>query len=303
MIRLPVEKVCRSESCVEFYRKDWAGKNIKIGQEHWDHGPAPFGASLWPRYYSEVKRHGTAWFRFLNAADMTFELLLEGTLEYTQDGITETVRPGEIYIIHEGSDCTFTAGTDSYFHRLRVMLYGSMLRNLDQEFRLAGRRIIPLSDPERIAGYFRRIGAYLAERDPAKAPEISACAYRLAAEIAGEGRPLRTHPEILDTVIRDMKGGLALRRSVREIAGRHGIEVHTLMRLFRKHLGTSPREYLIRLRMEAAKHLVGSTELSVKEIAGQLGYCNPLYFSTAFRRAFHTTPSRYRKARRTSFVE
>ncbi|MPN32155.1 HTH-type transcriptional activator RhaS [bioreactor metagenome] len=183
------------------------------------------------------------------------------------------------------------------------MLSGSMLRNLDQEFRLAGRRIIPLSNPERIAGYFRRIGAYLAERDPAKAPEISGSAYRLMAEIAREGHSPRPYPEILDTVIRDMKTGFELRRTVWEIAERHDIEIHTLMRLFRKHLGTSPREYLIRLRMEAAKHLVGSTELSMKEIAGQLGYCNPLYFSTAFRRAFHTTPSRYRKARRTSFVE
>lgn len=83
MIKLSVEEVHRSESSTEFYRSDWAEKNIKIAQYSWGNGPAPFGTSLWPRYYSEVKRYGEAWFRFRNAADMTFEILLEGSLEYT----------------------------------------------------------------------------------------------------------------------------------------------------------------------------------------------------------------------------
>lgn len=303
MIELPVDEVHRSETSVEYYRRDWYGNNMKIAQENWGNGPAPFGTSLWPRYYSEVKRRGAAWFRFRNAADMTLELLLEGTLEYTQDGVAETVRPGEVYLIHEGSDTIFTAGPESYFHRLRIMLYGNMVRNLDREFQLDGRRIIRPRDPAQFAELFRRMEAYLTEHDSVKAAEISAFAYRIVAAIAQEGVPRREIPEPLRAILGDMKNGLAARRTVRELAESHGIEVHTLMRLFRKHLGTSPREYLIKLRMEAAKHLVGSTGLSMKEIAGQLGYCNALYFSSAFRKAFQTTPSQYRKRRRIPFTE
>lgn len=303
MIELPVAEVRRSECCVEYYRRDWAGKNIKIAQEIWEKGPAPFGAALWPRYYSEVKRHGGAWFRFRNAADMTLELLLEGTLEYTQDGVAETVRPGELYLIHEGSDTVFTAGPESYFHRLRLMLYGSMVRNLDREFQLDGRRIIRPRDPAQLAGLFRRMGELLKSKDPADAPEISAFACRILAAAAQEGTRQLPLPEPLRVILADLKGDLARRRTVRELCESHGIEVHTLMRLFRKHLDTSPREYLIRLRMEAAKHLVGSTALSMKEIAGQLGYCNALYFSSAFHQAFGETPSQYRKRRRARLTE
>lgn len=298
MINLPVEVVHRSESSTEFYRSDWSGKNIKIVQKSWDGGPAPFGTSLWPRYYSEVKRFGEAWFRFRNAADMTFELLLEGSLEYTQDGVTETVQPGELYIMHEGSDITFNAYPESYFSRLRIAFYGSMLRNLDQEFRLTGRRVVRPQEPERFISYFRRLGEYLIEHNSAKAPEISAFAYRFIAEIAREGSLPHALPESLREILGDMKSDLGQKRSIQEIAAHHGIEVHTLMRLFRKHLGISPREYLIKLRMEAAKHLVGSSGLSMKEIAEQLGYCNSLYFSTAFHRAFQETPTRYRKRKR-----
>jgi len=303
MIELPVDESRRSASSVEFYRRDWAGKNIKIAQNIWENGPAPFGSSLWPRYYSEVKRHGSAWFRFQNAADMTLELLLEGELEYTQGGITETVRPGELYLIHEGSDTIFTAGPESYFHRLRIMLYGSMVRNFDREFQLDGRRIIHPRDPAQLDGLFRRMGEYLKRKDPAEAPEISAFACRVLAAVAREGTWRQPLPEPLRVILGDMKDDLACRRTVRELCESHGVEVHTLMRLFRKHLDTSPREYLIKLRMEAAKHLVGSTGLSMKEIAGQLGYCNALYFSTAFHQEFRMTPSEYRKQRKMRLPE
>ncbi len=303
MMRLSVEEVRRSESSTEFYRSDWAGQNIKIAQYSWGNGPAPFGTSLWPRYYSEVKRYGEAWFRFRNAADMTFEILLEGSLEYSQDGVVETVRPGELYIMHEGSDIVFNAYPESYFHRLRLTFYGSMLRNLDQEFRLTGRRVVRLRDPDHFIGAFRRMGAYLAEHDPLDAAEISAGAYRILAEIAKECSRPDAFPELLRDILGDMKGDLGLKRSIQEIAAHHGVEVHTLMRLFRKHLGVSPREYLIKLRMEAAKHLVASSELSMKEIAERLGYCNSLYFSTAFHRMFQETPSRYRKRKLRSIGE
>ncbi len=303
MRKFTMEEVRRSESSTEFYRSDWAEKNIKIAQYSWSDGPAPFGTSLWPRYYSEVKRHGEAWFRFRNAADMTFEILLDGALEYTQDGISETVHPGELYIMHEGSDITFRADRESYFHRLRLTFYGSMLRNLDQEFGLAGRRVVPLRNAALLSAEFRRMGMLLKEQEAAKGAEISASAYRIIAEVAKECSRPDAFPELLREILGDMKGDLGLKRSIREIAAHHGVEVHTLMRLFRKHLGLSPREYLIQLRMEAAKHLVGSSELSMKEIAGRLGYCNSLYFSTVFHRLFHETPSRYRKRKRRSIGE
>ena len=42
---------------------------------------------------------------------------------------------------------------------------------------------------------------------------------------------------------------------------------------------------------------------SVKEIAERLGYRSPLYFSTAFRRTFGLSPSRYRLQNRESWSE
>ena len=76
------------------------------------------------------------------------------------------------------------------------------------------------------------------------------------------------------------------------------MEIHMLMRLFRKHLGVSPLEYRNRLRIEEAKRHLAHSTLSMKEIAERLGYRNALYFSTAFRKRTGVSPSLYRKRSR-----
>lgn len=45
-------------------------------------------------------------------------------------------------------------------------------------------------------------------------------------------------------------------------------------RLFKKETGISPSEYLIRLRMERAAHLLSNSLLSVKEIMATTGFGN-----------------------------
>ncbi len=67
---------------------------------------------------------------------------------------------------------------------------------------------------------------------------------------------------------------------------------------FQKETGHSPLEYLIKLRMDRACHLLASTERPIKEIAAEVGYEDPLYFSRAFRTHRHTSPTEYREQNR-----
>jgi AraC-like DNA-binding protein len=64
--------------------------------------------------------------------------------------------------------------------------------------------------------------------------------------------------------------------------------------IFKRCTGSTPIDYFIKLRMERARELLVSTSCSVKEIAGVLGYDDPLYFSRVFKAVNHTTPTLYR---------
>jgi AraC family transcriptional regulator, arabinose operon regulatory protein len=67
---------------------------------------------------------------------------------------------------------------------------------------------------------------------------------------------------------------------------------------FKRVIGSSPIDYLIKLRMEHARRLLSETSWSVKEVAVSLGYDDPLYFSRVFKSINHTAPSDFRVRKR-----
>ena len=70
-----------------------------------------------------------------------------------------------------------------------------------------------------------------------------------------------------------------------------------LFRLFKRHLRLSPQQYIEHQRIEYAKKLLSLRQLSIKEIAVQSGFANPLYFSRRFQKATGLSPSQYRENR------
>jgi AraC family transcriptional regulator, arabinose operon regulatory protein len=67
---------------------------------------------------------------------------------------------------------------------------------------------------------------------------------------------------------------------------------------FKRVIGSSPIDYLIRLRMEHARRLLQETSWSVKEVAVSLGYDDPLYFSRVFKSINQTAPTDFRARKR-----
>jgi AraC family transcriptional regulator of arabinose operon len=67
---------------------------------------------------------------------------------------------------------------------------------------------------------------------------------------------------------------------------------------FKRVVGSSPIDYLIKLRMEHARRLLEETSWSVKEVAVSLGYDDPLYFSRVFKSINQTAPSDFRARKR-----
>ena len=66
-------------------------------------------------------------------------------------------------------------------------------------------------------------------------------------------------------------------------------------RLFKEFTGYAPLQYLQELRLQRSKQLLASTNLSLAEIADRVGYDNADYFSAAFKKKNHITPTNFRK--------
>lgn len=68
-------------------------------------------------------------------------------------------------------------------------------------------------------------------------------------------------------------------------------------RRFRQHLGRSPKQEQMRLRINRARELLEDTDLSIAEVGQRIGYDEAKYFIHVFRQQTGTTPLQYRKAR------
>jgi LacI family transcriptional regulator len=81
---------------------------------------------------------------------------------------------------------------------------------------------------------------------------------------------------------------------VADAAKATGLPIHKLKAHFRSVLDESVYATLIRLRLFQAKRLLAQSDLSVKEIASETGFCHAQHLNSAFRRSEHCTPTAYR---------
>lgn len=68
-----------------------------------------------------------------------------------------------------------------------------------------------------------------------------------------------------------------------------------LNQLFRRHLNISIFRMLENIRIEAAKKILQTQAISVKQVAERIGYADETYFSKVFKAHTGTTPAKYRK--------
>jgi AraC family transcriptional regulator len=86
--------------------------------------------------------------------------------------------------------------------------------------------------------------------------------------------------------------------SLEDIAGVAGINRFHLLRLFKHAHGETPFRRLTRMRIEAAKERLRSSDQTITEISFTCGYENSAHFASAFRRWVGISPSQYRRQNR-----
>jgi AraC-like DNA-binding protein len=83
---------------------------------------------------------------------------------------------------------------------------------------------------------------------------------------------------------------------LRSLAQEAHVSPRHFSRSFRRFFGETPYQYLLTRRLERARHLLRTTEMTVGEICLEVGFTSVGSFTTTFRRHVGVSPTTFRKA-------
>lgn len=86
-----------------------------------------------------------------------------------------------------------------------------------------------------------------------------------------------------------------LNRSVETVAQEAGVSLDTFRRAFRAATGEPPARFQRRQRIAMGANLLRRRELTLKQIASLLGFCDEFHFSKAFKSQFGIPPNGFRE--------
>ena len=73
------------------------------------------------------------------------------------------------------------------------------------------------------------------------------------------------------------------------------ISPYYFSKIFKEETGRNFVEYVTDIRIGRARELLLSSDMSMKEICGEVGYGDPNYFSRIFKKHAGVTPTEYKE--------
>lgn len=249
----------------------------------------------------EARRHrfvagwheATAW---INSSRLIF--LMDGRLRYTLQNQVIEMTPGAALLVPVNTERSWVVPVERHcdlawfrYHcpgeQEPALNHGILSRNADCE----------LSDQA-----VQRMVELLREPDPARLLVAEAEAKAMLGRFLVDAVSLDTQTPVQQTRSR---GDLAVNQAVLYLNQHYAASTALddmmqkldfspahFRKLFKSQMSCSPREYLIRRRMQVARYALYHSGQQVKEVAADVGYPDALYFSRVYRKFWGHAPVR-----------
>ena len=122
--------------------------------------------------------------------------------------------------------------------------------------------------------------------------------HRLKEASGSDGTPLsHTEQARIEKSCLDFNRLMDRRIDLKEYCRKNGWGYESFRKAFKRQIGISPGQYIVRIRMDEACRLLRSTPMRISEISAGLGYKSQYEFSNQFKRRFGVFPTRFRDGR------
>ncbi len=219
-----------------------------------------------------------------------FEYVTEGRGELVTEQGRVRVKAGDTYVLRAGERHVYYSDKADPWKKLWVNYDADYISPMLDAFGI-GTGVYSGCDTKELFEELQMLSG--AERGRQNLPfYIADCINRLVLSIASH-----KDAECDDgfRIQQILKASVYEKLTVDSLAERVNMSKSNLIRTFKSYSGVTPYEYLLRLKMSAAKLLLRDTKMTVREISERLSICDEHYFSSVFSARVGATPTEYRK--------
>ena len=207
---------------------------------------------------------------------------LDGQITYNYNGQKIVSNKNNAVIIPQGSTYSLHGDKEGLFPLINFKA---------QNFSCDSFIVIPLDEPMRHINNYNKLSDYFLRED--KYLEIFSLFYhileRLNLEESHTQNPLYPVINYLEKNISNTEINNSF------LAGKLGISEVYLRKLFSQHYGTTPKQFIIDMRIQKAKSLLTNGTHTITAVSEECGFSSLYHFCRAFKEKTGMTPTEYAK--------
>jgi len=223
-----------------------------------------------------------------------FEFVLEGEGEIFLGGKWQRVTAGEMYIMRGGDEHKYRALPSDPWKKIWITYSAGYISSFMDAYGIE----TGIYHCEGAKNYFETAfdAVRLGSTGAALGNTIADCMHKIISLAAASLADYRDgESPAAYKIRRELGDALYKKLDLGCLADKLYMSKSNVIRVFKKSYGVTPYEYLLSLKIEAAKALLLGTQMSVKEIADRLCISDEHYFSTLFYKRVGSRPVEFRK--------
>lgn len=211
-------------------------------------------------------------------------------------GQGQRVGSGDLYIINRGYAVTYYADPADPFEKLWFNLGGRCVKNLLDTFSINTPVYICHMSNKEIEKAFSDTLDMLDSDTPLQEKNYRMIEFltRLFIEIDRISEKPEEAGDIFESISAFIDANIYKNLGINDIADYFFISRCSLYRIFMRNAGVPPKQYQLEKKIEKAKALLISENLSTEKVAEMLGFCDKYHFCRIFKQVAGKSPSEYR---------
>ncbi len=275
--------------------KSWGIYLNVAGKMKFPQGRIPYPSNEHPSNYYFTWEKG----RILNEFQINYITRGSGIYE-TLEG-RYLVKPGSLLISKPGTWHRYKPHRGTGWMENYVGFDGSIPRNIlnmDQPFTL--KPVLQIGNREEFIDTYHKIFEMVLEEKPGFQQVASGMIMKLLGYMVSLEKQKSFSGKKVERIIRsacfEMRENIGSEIDFKKFAEDQYVGYSYFRKMFKQYTGIAPVQYHLDLKIRRARDLLITSELSIKEIAYQVGFHSIHYFSRCFKKKTGLSPSDIRKS-------